>query len=400
MWINSVSTAMPVQQFNLKNDKVTSSIKAEKKDVSGFAPLTANLWGEKKSDNNIQFGIFQVDFGRKTNNPPGMDPMEADTQSGFRLSQLTNPLPCPDCGTPIMTKPIFAAIKKELDNADESTYLKVARSHEDYMYPSEKKILSFLETEKVKHPEKTVKDIVSEERTKRLGQLERRQYAVLDRMGRFSEDLEEADKIRVQNLLKESSNVIFERQSNFAFQRGKFLELVNTLNLSNEKDKAQLMKIASNLPSSQTSETAWFVKYGGLDNKKQERTSRDIVEKLVSPTYTNTDHVHPHDLGGLDAVSNFWLMHARCNIVKTNKPFTTWLNENRKDRTEYIHEYLTEAQRAIDESKDPKIHPKYDNYSAKLAKTIYDETNGEVDFTEEFPLPESEKNKDSNKQAA
>ena len=93
-------------------------------------------------------------------------------------------------------------------------------------------------------------------------------------------------------------------------------------------------------------------------------------------------------------------MHARCNIVKTNKPFTTWLNENRKERTEYIHEYLTEAQRAIDESKDPKIHPKYDNYSAKLAKTIYDETNGEVDFTEEFPLPESEKNKDSNKQAA
>lgn len=400
MWINSVGISVPLQQNNIKNNnRITSPIENVKKENVGYAPLTANLWGEKKADNNIQFGIFQVDFGRKTNNPPGMDSMEADTQSGFRLSQLTNFLPCPDCGTAIMTKPIFAEIKKELDDADESTYLKVARNHDTYMYPSEKKILSFLETEKTKHPEKTVKEIVSEERTKRLGQLERRQYGVLDKMGEYSEGLNEADKTNVQNLLKDSSSIIFERQTNFAFQRGKFLELVNSLDLTNEKDKANLVEIASELPCSQTSETAWFVKYGGLDNKKQERTSRDIVEKLVSPTYTNTDHVHPHDLGGLDAVSNFWLMHARCNIVKTNKPFMTWLNENRKERTEYIHEYLTEAQRAIDESNDPKFHPKYDNYAAKLAKTIYEESNGEIDFTEEFPLPESEKKEETTKAA-
>ena len=135
-------------------------------------------------------------------------------------------------------------------------------------------------------------------------------------------------------------------------------------------------------------EDAWYVKYGGLDGKKQPYSSRTIAEKLVSPTYTNTDHVHPWNLGGLDATSNFWLMHARCNIIKTDKPFVEWLNEDRENRTEYIKEYLETTQKAIDESKDPKMHPKYDLYAAKIAKTIYYETNGEVDFTEEFPLPD------------
>ena len=83
-------------------------------------------------------------------------------------------------------------------------------------------------------------------------------------------------------------------------------------------------------------------------------------------------------------------MHARCNIIKTNKPFNEWLNEDKENRIQYIKQYLTEAQSAIDESTDKKIHPKYDNYAAKIAKTIKEETKGEVDFTKDFPLPEGE----------
>lgn len=401
MWVNAVSSVTENRQVAF-NNFATQPIKAEKKErvENTYAPITMNLWGEKKSNNNMQFGVFIPNFGRISNNPVDMDPKEADTQSGFKLSMLTEPLPCPDCGAPIMTKPIFNGIKKELNEADESSYLKVIRKNIDYVMPQERKILSFLEVEKAKNPDKTIKDIVSDERTERLAKLERRQYHVLDNMGKFAEEMQEEDKSKVQTLLKESSGIIFERQSNFAFQRGKFLELINALDLSKQEDKEKLVKIAEKLPSSRNSETAWFVKYGGLDNKKQERNSRDIVEKLVSPTYTNTDHVHPHDLGGLDAVSNFWLMHARCNIIKTNKPFEQWLNEDKTNRSEYIHWYLKDAQAAIDASDDPKIHPKYDHYSAKLAQTIYNETNGKLDFTEEFPLPEEEKSNKTNEKAA
>ena len=158
--------------------------------------------------------------------------------------------------------------------------------------------------------------------------------------------------------------------------------------MHDEKAKKQVLKLAEKLPSSMNNEDAWYVKYGGVDGKKQPYTSRAIAEKLVAPTYTNTDHIHPWNLGGLDATSNFWLMHARCNIIKTDKPFVEWLNEDRENRTEYIKEYLTSTQEAINESKDPKMHPKYDLYAAKIAKTIYYETNGEVDFTKDFPLPE------------
>lgn len=388
MQINAVWANSLQKLDNMKN--ATKPIEAQPKATQGYAPVTANLWGAKTSNIAFNYGAFIPDFGasRPTNNPVGFDKMEADTQSGFRLSTLEQPVICPDCGKPVMTKPIFAAIKGELDKANESTYLDVIENHSEFLYPQERKILSKLESVKAKKPDMTIRAIVSHEREKRLDKLERQQYKVMDKIGEMAEDLSYEDRSKVDGLLTVTSDVIFQRQNTYAFQRGKFIELAGQLDLHDEKAKSQLMKLAEKLPSSMNNEDAWYVKYGGLDGKKQPYSSRTIAEKLVAPTYTNTDHVHPWNLGGLDATSNFWLMHARCNIIKTDKPFVEWLNEDRENRTEYIKEYLETTQKAIDESKDPKMHPKYDLYAAKIAKTIYYETNGEVDFTEEFPLPD------------
>ncbi len=388
MQINAV-WANSLQKLDKMNN-ATKTIEPQAKSTEGYAPVTANLWGAKTAGVNFNYGAFIPDFGgsRPTNNPVGFDKMEADTQSGFRLSTLEHPVICPDCGRPVMTKPIFAAIKGELDQADESSYLNVIENHSEFLYPQERKILNKLESVKAKKPDMSVRDIVAQEREKRLDKLERQQYKVLDKIGELAEVLPYEDRSQVDGLLRTSTTIIFGRESNYAFQRGKFIELANNLNMHDEKAKQQVLKLAEKLPSSMNNEDAWYVKYGGVDGKKQPYTSRAIAEKLVAPTYTNTDHVHPWNLGGLDATSNFWLMHARCNIIKTDKPFVEWLNEDRENRTEYIKEYLTSTQEAINESKDPKMHPKYDLYAAKIAKTIYYETNGEVDFTKDFPLPE------------
>lgn len=388
MQINAV-WANSLQKLDKMNN-ATKTIEPQAKSTEGYAPVTANLWGAKTAGVNFNYGAFIPDFGgsRPTNNPVGFDKMEADTQSGFRLSTLEHPVICPDCGRPVMTKPIFAAIKGELDQADESSYLNVIENHSEFLYPQERKILNKLESVKAKKPDMTIRDIVAQEREKRLDKLERQQYKVLDKIGELAEVLPYEDRSQVDGLLKTSTTIIFGRESNYAFQRGKFIELANELNMHDEKAKKQVLKLAEKLPSSMNNEDAWYVKYGGVDGKKQPYTSRAIAEKLVAPTYTNTDHIHPWNLGGLDATSNFWLMHARCNIIKTDKPFVEWLNEDRENRTEYIKEYLTSTQEAINESKDPKMHPKYDLYAAKIAKTIYYETNGEVDFTKDFPLPE------------
>lgn len=391
MYLNSVSLST-LQNLDNKMKYATSPIKPENKpSTDGYAPVTANLWGAKQGNSVAwNYGAFIPDFGRISNNPANLDSKEADTQSGFKLSQLTHPLTCPDCGKPIMTKPIFTAIKEELNNADEKTYLSVVESHSEFLYPQEQKILKNLQTVQKKNPDAKITDIVKNEREKRLDKLERQQFKVLDKLEEMAEVLPYEDRSKIHGLIDMSSKIIFQRQNTYAFQRSKFIELADNLDLSKPETKAEVHKLASKLPSSMNNEDAWYVKYGGLDNKKKERTSRDIAERLIAPTYTNTDHIHPHDLGGLDAVSNFWLMHARCNIIKTNKPFNEWLNEDKENRIQYIKQYLTEAQNAIDESTDKKIHPKYDNYAAKIAKTIKEETKGEVDFTEDFPLPEGE----------
>lgn len=403
MYVNSVSTinvnGTPSIQFTSR------PIAPEKKATSdeGYEPVTAALWGASASHvqampyipvkSNVSFAVDQnsdVDFGaaRPTNNPKSMPAIEADTQSGFKLSSLDMPMICPDCGKPIMTKPIFAAIKSELDASDDKTYLSTVDKHSEFLFPQEQKILKHLKAAQAKNPDLTIRDIVVAEREKRFDALEAQQYAVMDEIEAVAETLPYEDRSKVHGLAFVSSNIIFERSNNYAFQRGKFLELVDDLQLKDGSAKEKVKEIAETLPSSMTSEDAWYVKYGGVDKKKQPYSSRAIAEKLLAPAYTNTDHVHPWNRGGYDAVSNFWLMHARCNIIKTDKPFMEWLNEDRLHRVDYIGQYLRDAQKAIDESGDPKMQEKYGLYSAKLAKTIYYETDGDVDYTEEFPLPE------------
>lgn len=385
MAINSISFGC-LSCVDNKN-KNFKTLPIEKKEVACQNNVQTSIYGDKSSfipwQSYIPFGA-----PRPTNNPADLPKIEADSQSGFKLSTLNQAVICPDCGKPIMTKPIFAGIKTELDAADDKTYCDVIENHSEFLYPQERKILTHIEKVMKKNPEMTIRDVVVAERENRLDKLEDEQIRVLDKISEMAEVLPYEDRSRIDGLIKTSSMVIFERQNNYAFQRGKFLELAEGMKLQTEGAKEELLQIASNLPCSMNNEDAWYVKYGGVDSKKKPYTSRVISEKLVSPTYTNTDHIHPWNLGGYDATSNFWLMHARCNIIKTDKPFVEWLNEDRDNRVKYIKEYLVSTQEAIDNSNDPKMHPKYDLYAAKIAKTIWYETNGEVDFTEDFPLPE------------
>lgn len=391
MYINGLNAANNVANNVRFTTKPIEHVKKDNAD--GYAPVTANLWGEKTSSTPVSmlnFGSFIPSFGasRATNNPADLDPIEADTQSKFRLSSLDFPMICPDCGRPIMTKPIFAGIKEELANANEKTYLDVVDSHREFLFPQEEKILDFLQEQKAKYPNKSLIRIVRSERQKRIGQIEKQQYQVMDAIGKFSETLPDSERLKVRGVLFASGDEIFKRNYDFEYQRYEFISKIGEMDIKDKAAKEQLMALAAKMPSAANDESAWFVKYGGYTKGGELRTSEEIAQKLLAPAYTNTDHVHPWNRGGLDTVNNFWLMHARCNIIKTDKPFVEWLDEDRENRVGYIEQYLTDAQKAIDESEDPKMHPKYDLYAAKLAKTIYYETNGEVDFTEKFPLPD------------
>ncbi len=237
----------------------TSSIKPEQKDLAeGYAPITVSLWGEHNHTHScnhhghMTIGGVTPSFGagRPTNNPADLDPIEADTQSGFRLSSLDMPMICPDCGRPIMTKPIFTAIKQELAAADESSYIDVIENHSEFLLPQEEKIFEFIKAEKAKHPEKTISQIVREERQNRLGQLEQEQYAVLDEMGAYADTLSDDDRAEIDELLQKAADIIYARNENFAFKRTKFLELVNSLELDKPEIKEKLLEIAEKLPSS------------------------------------------------------------------------------------------------------------------------------------------------------
>jgi hypothetical protein len=184
MQIRVLSAATPV--FDKKSNVATNPMVSRQNETSGYAPVTANLWGEKKADNKVSYayGAYIPNFGaaRPTNNPADLPAIEADTQSGFRLSTLEHAVICPDCGRPVMTKPIFANIKEELNNANESSYLNVIQNHEEFLYPQEEKILKHISKIQEENPDLTVRQIVQNEREHRLNKLEDQQFKVLDKI--------------------------------------------------------------------------------------------------------------------------------------------------------------------------------------------------------------------------
>ena len=323
MQINAVWANSLQKLDNMKN--ATKPIEAQPKTTQGYAPVTANLWGAKTSNIAFNYGSFIPDFGasRPTNNPVGFDKMEADTQSGFRLSSLEHPVICPDCGKPVMTKPIFAAIKGELDKANESTYLDVIENHSEFLYPQERKILSKLESVKAKKPDMTIRAIVSHEREKRLDKLERQQYKVMDKIGEMAEDLSYEDRSKVDGLLTVTSDVIFQRQNTYAFQRGKFIELAGQLDLHDEKAKSQLLHLNGHEPTPE--EIAEYLEMPCDKVREILRVAQDPVS-LETPIGEEEDsHLGdfiPDDdaLAPADAASMSLLKEQLAEVLKTLTP--------------------------------------------------------------------------------
>lgn len=88
-------------------------------------------------------------------------------------------------------------------------------------------------------------------------------------------------------------------------------------NCPNKKIKAEIFKLANNLPTSSDSVHAFIAKHS-------EASSTKIAYNLLSPSTVTIEHMHPSSEKGIDKVTNWAGAHKRCNNVRQSKDMNNY----------------------------------------------------------------------------
>lgn len=332
--------------------------------------VTYSLWGvqnNKTAQFRPAFGVHLPDVRRLQS-------------SNFKISKVED-LPCPSCGNIMMPKAQVSRFRSAvLTKVPEQSCVKFLLKYEKYMAPVEHEVFREIKSLSKKYPEKLLNELVSELREVKIGQLENVQLKKISVMKEMAKTLNKREKEDVDSLLDFSASIITSRSNVNPFRRKRFLTNIEELNLSDDKVKKQLVRVANSFPSSHEAESAWIVKYSGTDKNGEKWSSKAITERFLSGSSTNTDHMLAQDLDGQNLISNYLSMHSACNTAKTNKTFMEWFNEAPEERAKNIKTYLRAVQNKIDSG--AITESRYQNYPSEAVETIKKLSNGELDFSD------------------
>lgn len=137
-----------------------------------------------------------------------------------------------------------------------------------------------------------------------------------------------------KELLENSKDKLDLKKTKIPFNRRSFIyDLYKIIDkLPDQKLKDELISIATLLPASSNSTSAYIVKFAPQSCEK-------IVYRLLVPFFATVEHIHPHSLGGVDEMSNFGGASSRENTQRGNCNFTDQLikrPETRKNCQKYL----------------------------------------------------------------
>ena len=357
--------------------------------INNSLPLSSSLWG---ADNKPVFRFVPY-FAAI--NPVSQVPADHEKSGNFKICNIDG-LTCPSCGKPMLPRPVFEEeFLKRLDEVPEKQYINVLNEYEHYMTQVEANVFRKIKAKAEKHPQYNLSRLLIDLRDEELPKLESIQFKKLDQMKIMVQTLPKNERDGITRVINAAEDKIRGRSTKHPFRRKALVEDVQKVKIHNYKTKQNFIKIAESFPSSSEAECAWIVKYSGRDKKKKLRSSREIAERFLINSKTNTDHIIAQDLFdktdrsitkdlcSKDSIFNYMAMHSGCNSEKTNKTFMEWFNEKPEPRYRYLQKYLDEVQEALDNGEIDD--ERYENYTQEVTKTIARASGGRLIFTPYTP---------------
>ncbi|MDD3238342.1 MAG: hypothetical protein PHV37_09640 [Candidatus Gastranaerophilales bacterium] len=380
MQVNSISLySLSGLNSSLKNKEQSTQLKTSSPIKSN---VTMSLWG-KNENGVIPFApYFAGNKTKKSQQAPKQSfvqpvlPAGYERPGAFEVCNIDK-LTCPSCGKPMLPRPEYEILKERLAAAKPQDYIGIVSEYEPYMLSVEANVFNMVKKVADKEPKKPLDRIIKDLRAEKLPELQNIQMEKLNRMWAATTSLPKNERGNVQATLAQAQQKIQNTKSKKHFKRKDFIEDVANMKIRDGNVKKQMLKIANGFPTSSEAECAWIAKYSGPDAKGKARSSKEIAERFLLHSFTNTDHMLAQDLGGKDIIPNYIAMHSGCNGEKTNKTFIQWFKEDPENRLQYMNKYFDEVQEALDSGDIDDS--RYVDYATEAPETIYKITNGEVD---------------------
>ena len=295
-------------------------------------------------------------------------PSFKSTSAGNVLKRLRN-ITDPYFGVKMISAPEFTKIEQALNSKttvkQALAYLKKYRPNmqvvERAMYD---KFKSMSEGRKrIQFP-----DLLKELYPDALLKLKQEENNVLNEIDLLSTMLSKKTMQEVRAKTTLCRQVIKDNDPNNPFKRKTVLASLEEIVPAEGEEKIlnMLKERANFLPTSNTSENAFIVKYVN-------RGHDEIAERLVRASVQSIEHIHPDSLGGENALENFMLASSAANSLRGNMPLKSFVK-----RFPYIKQ---NCQRYIDDIIEV-IHKGglkgNETYPYKVAKTLEKESKGMI----------------------
>ena len=319
--------------------------------------------------------------------------------SKFKLNRFDN-LPCPACGNTMMSKQLYKDFQKRLEETEPSNYLYLLGEYRDYMRPIEGSVYDELVKNASTMETNDIRTILTTMRKERLSHLQRIQKRKLTQMKKVVKNLPTDERKALNEKLIELGKQIKSKNEESSFRRKRMIYELQELQISDPVVREKLLEYANAFPTSTDTNVAWIVKYSGKNKFNQDWTSKEIAERMLSNSVSNTDHILAYSIErNHDDITNYMSMHCGCNSTKGNKTFMQWYNEPIGTREDTLNAYFKKAYELISSGK--VADPKYQYYVAHATRTIEDISKGfvqlecddktpdeilEIDKTKQLPI--------------
>ncbi len=318
--------------------------------------------------------FFNTQFDQRQSVRPKMPlyspSFQASTSAGAPLRKLRG-IVCPYFGVKMITGAELPKLEMKIDKCQNvGEVVKLLKPYRSFMQKTEKKVFKMFEEYSKENPEEILPNILRIHYNEALTKLKLEEFSVLDDVDKMSLKLSPELALAVHHKTTRCRQVILDNKQGETFKRQILLSSLDEIKPRRGEKKIyeSLKDRAIYLPTSGTSENAFIVKYA-------DRSQEEIAKRIMRASAATIEHVQPNSKRGENAISNFLLVSANANSLRSNMPLNKFIARFPivlKNCQKYINQIMSIIH-------DGGLKGNED-YPYKIKKTLMRETGGLVNL--------------------